>query len=169
MPLSRELALSSEELDAMMLSEWNMRVATVGPGSRINLTPLWFMWVNKKIYFFCRGQKVVNLRRNPVATVLVDRNEKFPELQGAMFQGRARVLEDAASEAADSDLIEARRQWMHKYRTGGERVAEGELNTATARGRHGRWVVFEPRQIVTWDNTKLAAVNAARQRRQPRG
>ena len=64
MPLPRELALTPEELDEMMLSEWNMRIATIGPGSRINLTPLWFMWVNGKIYFHARGQKIVNLRRN---------------------------------------------------------------------------------------------------------
>ena len=55
----------------------------IGPGDRINLTPLWFGWARGNIYFYCRGQKVVNLRRDPVATVLVDRNERFPELQGA--------------------------------------------------------------------------------------
>ena len=74
MPIPRELSLSSEQLDELMLSSWNMRVATVGPGSRINLTPLWFGWARGNIYFYCRGQKVVNLRRNPAATVLVDRN-----------------------------------------------------------------------------------------------
>ena len=75
-----------------------MRVATIGPGTRINVTPLWFGWGQGKIYFYCRGQKVVNLRRNPTCTVLVDKNERFPELQGAMFQGKAIVLEDAAAE-----------------------------------------------------------------------
>jgi len=36
------------------------------------------------VYFYCRGQKVMNLRRNPVVTVLVDRNERFPELVGCL-------------------------------------------------------------------------------------
>ena len=69
-PLPRELALTDEQLDSIMLSTWNMRVATVGPGSRINLTPMWFGWAGGKIYFYGRGQKIVNLRRDAVCTVL---------------------------------------------------------------------------------------------------
>ena len=89
-----ELALTDEELDELMTSSWNMRVATIGPGTRINVTPLWFGWAGGRVYFYCRGQKIANLRRDPTCTVVVDRNERFPELQGAMFQGTATVLED---------------------------------------------------------------------------
>ena len=157
MPLSRTLALSPEELDELMLTTWNMRVATIGPGTRINVTPLWFGWAGGNIYFYCRGQKVVNLRRNPIATVVVDRNERFPELQGAMFQGKAFVLEDPEAEAADSHLDSVVREQMGaKYAGGhGDRSAPPRRNEASARGRHGRWVRFEPEQLVTWDNFKL--------------
>ena len=60
---------------------------------------------------------------SPQCTVLVDRNERFPELQGAMVQGRATVLEDAAAEAGDVlHLEEARWQMGTKYAGGhGER------------------------------------------------
>ena len=98
MPIPKELSLTDDELDALMASSWNMRIATVGPGTRINMTPLWFVWVAGRIFTYCRGQKVANLRRNPQATILVDKNERFPELVGAMFQGTARVLEDADAE-----------------------------------------------------------------------
>ena len=155
MPIPRELSLTSAELDELMLLSWNMRIASVGPGTRINLTPLWFGWAGGKIYTFCRGQKVVNLRRNPVATVLVDRNERFPELQGAMFQGRATVLEDAAAEAADPDLETVRLQMGRKYAGGHAEPREPQRNAATARGRHWRWVVITPDRTVTWDNTKI--------------
>ena len=158
MPLSRELALSDDQLDELMLSSWNMRIATIGPKDRINLTPLWFGWAGGKIYTFCRGQKVVNLRRNPVTTVLVDRNEHFPELQGAMFQGSSVVLEDVEAENADPHLEEIRLQMGAKYAGGhGEAsAAPPQRNAATARGRSGRWIVFTPTRLVTWDNFKLA-------------
>jgi hypothetical protein len=154
-----ELALTDDELDDVMTSSWNMRVATIGPGTRINLTPLWFGWAGGRLYFYCRGQKIANLRRDPTCTVLVDRNERFPELQGAMFQGTATVLEDEAAEAADPHLEEARWQMGTKYAGGhgesapvsGERVR----NDATARGRAWRWVVVVPDRTVTWDNHKL--------------
>ena len=155
MPIPQELSLTREELDELMLSSWNMRVATIGPGTRINVTPLWFGWANGKIFFYCRGQKVVNLRRNQVCTVLVDRNERFPELQGAMFQGKAVVLEDAAAEAAEEGLEEAHWQMGTKYAGGHGESAEPRKNESTARGRHWRWVSFTPTKTVTWDNYKI--------------
>ncbi|MGE5594925.1 MAG: pyridoxamine 5'-phosphate oxidase family protein [Hyphomicrobiales bacterium] len=156
LPIPKELSLTPEQLDELMTTTWNMRIATIGPGSRINLTPLWFGWAGGNIYFYCRGQKVVNLRRNPNATVLVDRNERFPELQGAMFQGTATVLEDAEAENADPNMETVRVQMGAKYAGGhGEPNAEPRRNEATARGRHWRWVRFEPKHIVTWDNFKL--------------
>jgi hypothetical protein len=96
-----ELGLTAEELDEQMSTSWNMRVATFGPGDRINVTPLWFGWAAGRVYFFGRGQKIANLRRSPVCTVLVDRNERYAELEGAMFQGHATVLENAEQEDAD--------------------------------------------------------------------
>lgn len=155
MPIPEELKLTPAELDELMTSSWNMRVASVGPGTRINLTPLWFGWAGGKIYTYCRGQKVVNLRRNPECTVLVDRNERFPELQGAMFQGKARVLESADEENAEADLEAARMQMGAKYAGGHGEPREATRNNSSARGRNWRWVVITPEKTVTWDNFKL--------------
>jgi len=92
MPISKRLAMTEDRLIDLMMNTWNMRIATIGPGVEINLTPMWFGWAEGKIFTYGRGQKVVNVRRNPVCSIIVDRNERFPELQAAMFQGRARVL-----------------------------------------------------------------------------
>ncbi len=155
MPIPKELSLTPEQIDELMTTSWNMRIASVGPGTRINLTPLWFGWAGGKIYTYCRGQKVTNLRRNPAATVLVDRNERFPELQGAMFQGTATVLEGPEAENADPHLEEVRMQMGTKYAGGHGEPGEPRRNAASARGRHWRWVVIQPTHVVTWDNFKL--------------
>ena len=161
--ISRKLALAEEELDALMTSSWNMRIATVAADGRLNLTPMWFGWVQGKMYFTGRGQKIVNLRRNAQATVLVDANERFPELVGAMFQGTAAVLEDAAAEDADPDLEEARMVLGAKYAGGhGEPDATPQRRDTTASGDTNRWVVFTPDRLVSWDNPKIAALRAAR-------
>lgn len=163
-PISKKLALSDDQLGELMTSTWNMRIATLGPGSRINLTPMWFGWGGARIYTYGRGQKVVNLRRNPECSVIVDRNEKFPELQGAMFQGSARVLEDRAAEEADPDLGAVRVQMGQKYAGGHGQPAPAEPppNQATASGPSSRWIVFEPDRLVTWDNFKLASLRRGR-------
>ena len=158
MPLSKKLALDESQIDELMLECWNCRIATIGPGTSINITPMWFGWAGGKIYIYGRGQKVVNLRRNPTCTIIVDRNEKFPELQAIMLQGAATVLEDRAAEQADLHLAEAQVQMGRKYNGGhGEPAVENPPpNSASARGDNGRWMVFTAANQVTWDNFKLA-------------
>jgi nitroimidazol reductase NimA-like FMN-containing flavoprotein (pyridoxamine 5'-phosphate oxidase superfamily) len=160
MPLSRKLALDADQIEEIMTTTWNCRIATVGPGTRINLTPMWFGWAGGKVYIYGRGQKVVNLRRNPECTIIVDRNEKFPELQAIMMQGRGTVLEDADAEAADPHLQEARVQMGRKYNGGHGQpaVEDPPPNAASARGANGRWMVFTPDSQVTWDNFKLSSL-----------
>ena len=135
-PFPHELALTEEQLDSIMLSMWNMRIATIGPGSRINLTPMWFGWTGGKIYFYGRGQKIVNLRRAPNCTVLVDLNERFPELQGAMLPGRAYVLESKEDEDADADLASVRQQMGAKY-ADGYPGREGRVRDSTRQPQAG--------------------------------
>ena len=118
MPISKRLAMTEDRLIDLMMNTWNMRIATIGPGVEINLTPMWFGWAEGKIFTYGRGQKVVNVRRNPVCSIIVDRNERFPELQAAMFQGRARVLETAAEEEAEPGMDIVREQMGVKYAGG---------------------------------------------------
>ena len=164
MALPRELALDQGQIDDMLGNDWNIRIATVDASGNINLTPMWFGWAGGKVFIYGRGQKVVNLRRNPKCTLLVDRNEKFPELQAIMMRGTARVLETADEEAAEPDLPEARRQMGIKYNGGhGQAPADDPPpNGATAGGRNRRWIVFTPERSVTWDNFKLGRLQRKR-------
>jgi nitroimidazol reductase NimA-like FMN-containing flavoprotein (pyridoxamine 5'-phosphate oxidase superfamily) len=157
MPISKKLSLTDEQLEELMTSNWNMRIATVGPGTRINLTPMWFGWSAGKIFTFGRGQKVANVRRNPECTIIVDRNERYPELQAAMFQGTARVLESAADELAEPGMAAVRTQMGRKYSGGHGQPAAAEPadNKATAVGESNRWIVLTPDRLVSWDNFKL--------------
>ena len=157
MALSRELALDQDQIEDMLTNDWNIRIATLDASANINLTPMWFGWAGGKIYIYGRGQKVVNLRRNSNCTVLVDRNEKFPELQAIMMRATARILETAEDEAAEPDLAQARRQMGIKYNGGHGQppVDNPPPMAASAGGRSRRWIVITPERTVTWDNFKL--------------
>ena len=155
MAIRADLALSDDERDLILRDEWNMRISTVSPSGRINATPLWFVWHNDVVWAYCRGRKVDNMRADPRCTVLVDRAERFRELQGIMIQGDARILEDAAAEQADPDMTEVRRIYGIKYAGGHGEEATGEPMAASARGKSWRWVAITPTKIVTWDNKKL--------------
>lgn len=156
MNISGKFALTLEEIERLLQEAMIIRVATHGPGTRINLTPLWFCWAGGKVYAFTRGQKVENLRRDPLCTVMVDRNERYPELQGVMLEGAARVLEDASGEAADEHLDSIVRDRIGaKYAEGGFGGGASTRNASTAMGKNWRWIVFTPERGFSWDNAKL--------------
>jgi nitroimidazol reductase NimA-like FMN-containing flavoprotein (pyridoxamine 5'-phosphate oxidase superfamily) len=159
MALSRDLALTPIEQEEILRQQWNMRISTISPSGRINATPLWFVWHAGKVWAYCRGRKVENLRLNPQCTVLIDRAERYQELQGIMIQGEGRVLEDASAEAGEPDFDTVRALYGAKYSAGrGKQTeSESEPSSSTARGRNWRWVVITPVRVVTWDNTKLPA------------
>lgn len=151
--IAPSLRLNSEEIDAMMRSEGRMRIATMGPGDKINMTPMGFGWAGGCVYTFGRGQKVANLRRNATATVLVDVGSAWRELQGVMFHGTAKVLETSEDELADPYLAEA--QLNIGQKAGLRKDGQIVPHAASASGRSRRWIVFTPESVVSWDNTKL--------------
>ncbi len=119
---------------------------------------MWFGWAGGAIYFYGRGQKIANLRRNPACTIIANRNEKYPDFQGVMLQGHGRVLEHAEAEKNDPHLKDVRAQMGMKYNGGyGQPLLDAPPPfAATARGRNRRWVVMAPEYIVSWDHFKLS-------------
>ena len=143
-----KLSLTEDQIEQLLTEESRLRIATIGPGSDINLTPMTFGYANGKIYIFARGQKIANLRRTPTATILVDVGEAWRELQGVMLRGTAQVLEDVDAEASDADLQAAQANLGVKHGLDGP-------YGASASGRSRRWIVFTPEKITSWDNAKL--------------
>lgn len=151
--IAPELQLTEPEIDQLLSTESRCRIATVGPGDALNLTPMTFGWAGGQVYLFARGQKVANLRHQATATVLIDVGEQWRELQGVMLQGQARVLEDQAAELADPHLAQAQLNLGKKHGLG--KAGTVEPYRATAAGNSRRWVVFVPDKIISWDNQKL--------------
>lgn len=152
--ISPSLHLSPDEIDVLMREESRLRIATIGPGDEINLTPMTFGWAGGRVYIFGRGQKVVNLRRNSTATVLLDIGAQWRDLKGIMMRGDARVLETVEDENADKSLMEAQANLGEKHNL----KKDGAVTpySPTASGRSRRWIVFTPRKIVSWNNEKLS-------------
>jgi nitroimidazol reductase NimA-like FMN-containing flavoprotein (pyridoxamine 5'-phosphate oxidase superfamily) len=151
--IPEHLHLDSVEVDRLMARETRIRIATIGPGQKINLTPMTFGWADGIVYIFGRGQKIANLRRNPIATVLLDTGDSWQELQGIMMHGTANVLESVGEEKSDPSLAKARLNLGRKsglIKSG--KVAPYE---ASAAGKSRRWIVFKPGDIVSWNNHKL--------------
>lgn len=151
--IAPSLKMRPSEIDAIMEEVSTLRIATIGPGDDINLTPMTFGWAGGKVYILGRGQKIANLRRTNTATVLVDTGEKWRELKGIMLRGKAAVLETREAEDADDHLADAQTNLGRKH--GLTKDGEPAPYKATASGKSRRWIVFTPHAVVSWDNSRL--------------
>ena len=147
------LKMSDSEIAELLKTESRLRIATIGPGADINLTPMTYGCAGGQIFIFGRGQKVVNIRRDSTATVLVDTGHQWRELQGVMLRGQARILESEAEELAEPNLADAQLNIGEKH--GLSEDGKTIPYRASASGNTRRWIVFEPETIVSWDNSKL--------------
>lgn len=147
----RDIAMSETEVDAFLDEELELQVATLGDDGFPHLTTLWFVVMDGLVTFrsFTKSQRVVNLRRNPNLTVLVEGGVGYEELRGVMIKGHARLVEDAEI------VIETYRRVLSK-------VSGTEMDTASTRARFGRFaskntvVQVEPVAVASWDHRKLA-------------
>ena len=96
-----------------------------------------------------RSQKIVNLRRDPRITCLVEDGEEYFELRGVSIQGRARLVEEY-------DDIHALGSRVAKRMAGGVDLGDfgDEIVDKQARKRVG--VVVEPIKVATWDHRKMS-------------
>ncbi len=150
------VAMSPDEVAAFLAQESKVQVATVGHDGWPQLTTLFHVVRDGRVAFWTygRSQKVVNLRRDPRITCLVEGGTAYDELRGVSIRGRAHLLEDHADVRALGMEV-ARR--MAVAAGMGEDLGDWgeELVDQQARKRVG--VVVEPEKVASWDHRKLAA------------
>src|SRR4051812_1525693 len=97
MPSRRELVrMTDEEVDAFLHERQTMNIATFGPDGNIHLVAMWYGFIDGKPAFetFTKSQKVLNLKRDPRITVLVEDGDEYDKLRGVEIVGTVEVTED---------------------------------------------------------------------------
>ena len=151
----KDITMSPDELRAFLEEGRTLLVASLHRDGRPHLVPMWYVMEDGKVVYrsFTRSQKIVNLRRDPRLSVLVERGEAYAELQGVMIEGRARLIDDPAYVLALYGKMAA------KYAMVGPEpkvLSPEELESAFGRyAPQNTAVVVEPVRVTTWDHTKL--------------
>jgi PPOX class probable F420-dependent enzyme len=122
-----------------------MTVASFSGDGPIHLVPMWYalvegypvMWTNG------RSQKIVNLRRDPRITALVELGEQYQDLIGVQLIGRAELIDDRA------DVLAIGRTVAERYTL----PATDAILEYQATKRVGIRIVAE--RAVSWDHRKL--------------
>lgn len=142
--------LAPREVEELLDESSKVHVATIGRDGLPHLVPLFFVVRYGKITFWTheRSQKVVNLRRDPRLTCVVEQGERTEEVRFAQFLGRAEV------DGSPALVREVGRLLWQRY------VGDWGIAASQEQGRRGgRRVVVtvHPDRVVTWDHRKLHA------------
>lgn len=151
----RDISMTPTEIAAFLQAGRTLQVASLHRDGRPHLVPMWYVVEDGRVVFrsFTRSQKIVNLRRDPRLSVLVERGEAYEDLQGVMIEGDGRLIDDPAYVLTLYGKLAA------KYALAGPAprvLSAAELAATFARhAAKNTAVVVEPRRVTSWDHRRL--------------
>lgn len=157
------IRMTPEEASNFLDSAMNAALATIDRDGYPHLVAMSFARdANGDIVMtsFGKAQKVLNLRRNPKAAVMVDRGVAYDKLQGVMIRGRAEIVEDRDAVLAAMRLVMRKQARL----AGRGDLAEGGEISETYRRQAAKRVAIriKPEKWASWDHAKIAAASHAR-------
>ena len=144
--------MTPDEIDAYLTEERILNVATIGPTGHPHLVAMWFALVDGRPAFwtFAKSQKVVNLRRDPKVTALVESGDTYDQLRGVELVGTARIVEGY------DDVLAIGKAVGVKY-TGPAALGADALTFLEAQATKRVGIVIDVERTVSWDHRKLGA------------
>ncbi len=145
-----QITMTDEEVQVFLETQRILNVATIGPTGHPHLVAMWYVLVNGKIQFwtFAKSQKIVNLRRDPRMTGLIESGESYSELKGVELVGSGRIVEDF------EQILDMGKAVAVRY-NGPEAAAEAVLPFIEAQARKRFVVELEIERVVSWDHSKI--------------
>lgn len=135
------IKMTPEQANVYLASRHSCAFATNGHDGYPHVVAMWYTMKYGAIMMtsYARAQKVVNLKRDPRATVLVESGAKYKDLSGVMVRGRVELVEGPAALAEVLSL------------TGAD-----PNNPAAVRRAQKRVVMrFRPERWASWDHSKI--------------
>lgn len=150
MPSRRsDIALTPAEQEALLRDGWTIQIASNGPKGFPHLVAMWYVIIDGKVHFttFGKSQKVVNLRRDPKITAMLESGKGYTELRGLVIEGNAELLEDPAFTATVMAQVGAKYNGIPVPTD----TPEAALKVASKRAV----IRINPVDIYSWDHAKL--------------
>ncbi|HET8561405.1 MAG TPA: pyridoxamine 5'-phosphate oxidase family protein [Marmoricola sp.] len=142
--------MSEQEVDDFLASQLKVQVATIDRDGAPHLSTLFYVLDQGRIAFWTYGasQKVVNLRRDPRITCLVEDGEDYFELRGVTVTGKARLLEEY-------DEIHALGARVAQRMVHGADLGDLGRDLVDTQARKRVGIVVEPDHVASWDHRKM--------------
>jgi PPOX class probable F420-dependent enzyme len=144
-----QIQMTPEEIDAYLDEQKTLQVASIDRDGMPHLVAMWFLVWDGKVVFWTYGksQKVLNLRRDPRLTVMVESGDTYEQLRGVMIKGHARIVEDRDEVIRFGEAVYERYWGPIEH----DVVREGVKTMGAKRVL----IIVEPDKVVSWDHRKL--------------
>ena len=92
----KQIQMTPEEVDAFLHERHSMTMSTISGDGTIHSVAMWYGFLEGAIAFEtkAKAQKVVNLRRDPRLTCLVEAGETYDQLRGVTLIGTGEIIDD---------------------------------------------------------------------------
>ena len=152
----KDITMTPDEVQEFLTANTVLQVATIGRDGWPHVAPMWYVMDGDRVVFrsFTKSQKIVNLRRNPKFTVLVETGDDYSQLRGVMIKAEARLVDDRDYVLSIYGGLAAKYPMINDT----PMVLEGAEALESAFGRFAAKntaVVVEPTKVISWDHTKL--------------
>ncbi len=151
-----QIRLSDEEIHDFLRENKTIILNSVGPDGFPHPMPMWFSADDALVISmttFRKSQKILNLKRDPRVSLLVESGLEYQELKGVVIYGRAELSEDldeiiatllaAAGQQAPTDDADAQKKMRE--------VMKGTASKRTL-------IRVKPEKIISWNHAKLGGV-----------
>jgi len=142
--------MSDEEIGKFIEEQKSLQVATLNSDGSVHLSTLWFAVVDEMIAFetYTSSQKIVNLKRDPRITVLLEDGLAYNNLRGVMIKGTSLL---------NAEPPEVQRIARSVIKRNQPEIPEELLDDAAASLAVKRTVVtVVPEKVLSWDHGKLS-------------
>ena len=143
-----KIVMTPEEIEEFLQGRHSMTMSTINPDGSIHSIAMWYGFLEGcvAIESKAKAQKVMNLRRNPNLTVLVEDGETYETLRGVTLIGKAEIVEDPER------MFEAGVSVFDRYFA----AYTEEMRPAVEMMLNKRVVVkLNVERVISWDHRKL--------------
>ncbi len=144
------IKMTQEEIDEFLQGRHSMSIATMNHDGSIHLVAMWYGFLEGAVAIEtkAKSQKVLNLRRDPRMSALVEDGESYEELRGVELVGRGEIIDDPER------MFQLGISVFERYQ-GGEYTEEMRPFVEVMLNK--RVVVkLHVDRVVSWDHRKLA-------------
>ncbi|HET7737310.1 MAG TPA: pyridoxamine 5'-phosphate oxidase family protein [Tepidiformaceae bacterium] len=158
MPKRRsQVALTPEEEIEILNEGRTIQIATIGQDGYPHLVAMWYSVVDGDVCFSTYGtsQKVMNLRRDPKVSAMVELGHAYSELRGLVIKGKAEIVEAGTPER---EALEPKFLELNGPRYGGSTPISAPPAGTPRPGLSPKRVIIRihAESTYSWDHRKLA-------------